>query len=69
MKSSSVKQATALLWLAALSAGCAGPAALTAPPTSACGDQCSAMSCPAGTHCTLTSNCAAVCQQDQLAPR
>jgi len=30
------------------------------------GDRCAALNCPMGTHCALTSNCAAFCEQEQL---
>jgi hypothetical protein len=51
----------------ALLAACAAPAALKGG--SSCGDQCSTLSCPPGTHCMLTGNCTPYCQQDTLAPR
>jgi hypothetical protein len=52
--------------LAASLMGCATPGTLKA---GSCGEQCSTLSCPPGTHCTLTSNCTPFCQQDTLAPR
>lgn len=38
---------------------------------SACGtgagpDRCAALNCPPGTHCSLTGNCTAYCEQEQL---
>ena len=60
-----------LLIVAAVSVGAGAcgqgfPAALT--PSSCRGgpDRCGALNCPAGTHCTLTSSCAAICEQEQL---
>jgi hypothetical protein len=52
-------------------AGCdqALPPALRA---SSCGggpDRCAAMNCPAGMHCSLTSSCTPICEQEQLGNR
>jgi len=50
-------------------AACSGPGlpAVFAPSSCAAGgDRCAALSCPMGTHCALTSNCTAFCEQEQL---
>jgi hypothetical protein len=38
------------------------------PASSSCGDQCASLSCPAGSHCVLKSNCTPTCEQEMLTP-
>ena len=69
----SVRSLLVGLFFSALFAGAAGCKIPGLPPSSAssCGggtDRCAALNCPPGMHCTLTSNCAALCEQEQLSP-
>jgi hypothetical protein len=60
-----------LLAACSLGAGCTNsgfPATLGPSSCAAGGDRCAALNCPAGTHCALTSNCTALCEQEQLVP-
>ena len=61
------------LWMAVVIgalAGCHKPAVppLAGPGTSACGDPCAAMVCPAGMRCTWSTSCHAHCEPQAAAP-
>jgi len=52
---------------------CSGPGLPGLLGPSSCGsgagpDRCAALNCPPGTHCALTGNCTAYCEQEQLSP-
>ena len=42
------------------------PAAMTPSSCGGGSDRCGAINCPAGMHCTLTSSCTPICEQEQL---
>jgi hypothetical protein len=54
--------------MVALMGACSGRLPGPASPGS-CGDQCVSMSCPAGTSCVLSNNCAAHCEPDPFLSR
>ena len=59
-----------VLTLLAVALGCSGTVPpLLAPPASSCGNQCAAVNCPPGSHCTLDGRCTPRCEQELLPPK
>ena len=62
--------ATGILATGILATGCAGSQLpLIGNGGTTCSDRCATMSCPEGTTCRLSGNCAPTCEMNTLAPR